>query len=215
MDKTKKGCQCVKPTITTGPYPLGINKDYHYFKTGSWWVYKNNLTNEKDSIVTIQCDTASITFTEEYPGEFYKTTFTQLFIRQKSFSYNYTLQYLCNKISPEKYHFFLDKTTYFQSNTKYSTPWAYPFQPEAYFKELIPNITIQGKTYNEVAVFQIWNDESVQLPTLPYYFLSDAPTKYYWAKEIGLIMIEQGLFRPDLQQSFTHKWELTNYNLIK
>lgn len=215
QNPNKRGCQSEKPITETGPFPLGVSKDYLYFKPGSWWVYKNNLSNELDSIVTLICDTSSISFKEDYPSTIYKTTFTTINIYQQSFTFNYNILYRCDKISPSDYHFFLHKNTLFSTKSENSDPYVYPFLPETYFIELLPTITIQGKTYSDVAVFQIWIDDSVKLPTLSFGFIASSPTKYFWAKGVGLIKIEQTLFRSDTQSSFIHKWELVSFNLIK
>lgn len=205
-----------------GPYFLGGAKDYLYFEQGSYWIYKNNLTGETDSIYTVWCDT----FVQNTTGttkKWLSVSYTSIDFRLKSDKFNVTYTYDDGKLYPDVtgynggVNYVMYKTASFPLKSSYSVPFKYPFKPdnENFFQELIPTLTIQGKTYNEVAVFQIWNDASVQLPNLSFYFLSDAPTKYYWAKGVGLILIEQGLFRPDLQKSFTHKWELINYNLIK
>jgi hypothetical protein len=214
LDPSKDGCQCEKPNVVNGPYYLGITKDYLYFKPGSWWVYKNNLSNETDSIVNLLCDTSLKTIKEEYPKAIYSSTFTTLLIKQKSFLNNYTTTYLCDKVSPDDYHFLLDKTTFFTNKTRYSTPYIFPFQVGFGYIETIPSKEINGKTFNDVLVFQVWSDESVQLPTLPYNFRPSAPTKYYWAKGVGLVMIEQTLYKVDTQSTIVHKWEITNFNLI-
>ncbi len=205
-----------------GPYFLGGAKDYLYFEQGSYWIYKNNLSGETDSIYTLWCDTFTVNSTGTHK-RWLSMTYTDIAFRLRSDRYGATYTYSHSKVYPDVtgYNGGIGYTMYknadFPSLSRNSYPFRYPFKPDNdnFFQELIPSLTIQGKTYNEVAVFQIWSDQSVQLPTLGFYFVPSAPTKYYWARGVGLIMIEQVLFRDDLQQTFSHKWELINYNLIK
>jgi hypothetical protein len=227
----KSECKCneewgVKVSDCTpkhyGPYYLGEVKDYLYFKKGSWWVYKNNLSGETDSIYTVYCDTFMINST----GDHYKwlsMSYSDIGFRLRSDKYDVNYIYSHGVVYPDVtgytggIGYTMDKTSNFPTISRVSTPFTYPFKVDNrnLFQELIPSMTIQGKTYNDVAVFQVWSDETVQLPTLTFGFMADAPTKYYWAKGVGLVMIEQTLFRFDLQQTFVQKWELIKYNLIK
>jgi len=201
-----------------GPYYLGGLKDYLYFEKGSYWIYKNNLSGETDSIYTVYCDTFIVNSTGTHK-RWLTLTYTDLAYKLRSDKYNVDYIYNHYKIYPDvtnfKMGYVYDKIARFPTKSAYSTPFCYPFSLNINFQELIPSLTIQGKTYNEVAVFQQWIDDTVQLPSLSFNFRESAPTKYYWAKDVGLVMIEQVLFREDLQQTFTQKWELINYNLIK
>jgi hypothetical protein len=73
--------------IHYGPYPLGEVKDYFYFKLGSYWVYKFDLTDELDSIFTISCDTTVIEISGRY--QLWKSiTYTTLSTQLRSEIYN-------------------------------------------------------------------------------------------------------------------------------
>ncbi len=205
-----------------GPYYLGEVKDYLYFKPGSWWVYKNNLSGEIDSIYTITCDTFIVNSTGT-DRKWLTLSYSDIGFRLRSDKYNVDYIYSHSKIYPDVtgYNggigYTIDKTSVFSTKARSSVPFTYPFKTDNrnLFQQLIPSLMIQGKTYYNVAVFQIWSDESVQLPTLTFGFMADAPTKYYWARGVGLVQIEQGLFRFDTQTTVTQKWELINYNLVK
>lgn len=203
-----------------GPYYLGEVKDYLYFKKGSWWVYKNSLSGETDSIYTVYCDTNVINTT----GTDYKwltLTYTLIDIKLKSDKYDVDYYYQMQKKFPDVTDFEFGYNMYrladrpLESDISYKN-FSYPFKANFSnsFKEYLSDITILGKTYNDVAVFQVWSDNGVQLPNLPFGFKTSAPTMYYWAKGVGLVMIEQTLFRFDTQSTFIHKWEITNYNLV-
>jgi hypothetical protein len=201
-----------------GPYYLGGVKDYLYFKKGSWWVYKNNLSGETDSIYTVYCDT-SVVKTKGTDYKWLSLTYTSIGFKLRSDKYNTDYYYSHSNLYPDvtefKYGLVFDRAASFTDKTRYSAPFLYPFELGLNFKELIPNLTINNKNYVDIAVFQVWSDESVQLPTLPYNFRPSAPTKYYWAKNVGLVMIEQTLYKVDTQSTIVHKWEIINFNLIK
>lgn len=212
MDPDKRGCQKDKPTKETGPFPLGLNKDYLYFKAGSWWVYENNLTSERDSIVVISCDTNSVLIKEEYPSAFYKAQFTALSMRQKSYTNGYNIFYDCNKIAPDNYHFIFTKAVTFPSTTEYSIPYVYPYLPESYFIELIPSVLIKGELYTEVLVFSFKNDHTILETNITRSFRGEV--KYYWARGNGLIKYEAHSNNFN-DTGITEVWELVNKNLIK
>jgi hypothetical protein len=203
-----------------GPYYLGEVKDYLYFKPGSWWVYKNDLSNEIDSIYTVTCDTFTVN-SRGNPKKWLTLTYIDLSCHLRSDKYNADYYYDMPNLYPDITDFqpgyLFDRTASFPTVTRTSTPFAYPFKDNGshLFQQLLTSLIVQGKTYNDVAVFQIWSDESVQLPSLGFGFETSAPTKYFWAKGVGLIKIEQMLYRYDTQSTFLHKWELINYNLVK
>lgn len=203
-----------------GPYYLGVIKDYLYFKKGSWWVYKNNLSGEKDSIYTVYCDTNVINSTNS-TFRWLTMTYTDINFRLKSATYNtiytYYSDYNFPSINQTKFRYQIEKNANFIKSSKNSPPFVYPFEKDItnLFQEIIPTMTIQGKTYNDIAVFQVSRDESVQHPiNIPYDLYFQSNSKYYWAKDVGLIMIKCETNRRDNNQPIENKWELTNYNLV-
>lgn len=205
-----------------GPYYLGEVKDYLYFKKGSWWVYKNSLSGETDSIYTVYCDTNVINTT----GTDYKwltLTYTSIDIKLKSDKYDVDYYYQMQKKFPDVTDFEFGYNMYrladrpLESDIPYKN-FSYPFNANYSnsFKEYLTNITIQGKTYNDVVVFLVNRDQGVQHPlNYPYELYFQSNSKYYWAKGVGLVMIKCDTYRRDNNQPIENIWELTNYNLIK
>jgi hypothetical protein len=72
------------PKIYTGPFYLGEALDYLYFKPGSYWVYKNTVTNQIDTITQISIDTATKYVDTDVPSGHYYMTYTSISYRQYS-----------------------------------------------------------------------------------------------------------------------------------
>lgn len=204
-----------------GPYYLGEVKDYLYFKKGSWWVYKNNITNETDSIYTTFCDT---TFNEVKGTErkWLSLSYTSIKFIQRSDKYNVTYYYDDQPSYPDVTNFTFWHSLYRLADRPAESDievncFTHPFtkQTSPLFKEFLPSITIQGKTFTDVAVFEGSSDESVILPKVPYNITHGGMARYYWAKNYGLIQIESLIDRYDIQKSFEQKWELIKYNIVQ
>ena len=84
-----------------GSYPLGGAKDYLYFKPGSYWVYKSNISGELDTILTMSCDTFEITSTGK-PSRWLSLTYTDMNIWQKSKTYGTDYNYFDYTVTPTK-----------------------------------------------------------------------------------------------------------------
>ena len=205
-----------------GPYPLGGAYDYLYFEPGSWWIYRNSLSGETDSIYTQYCDSFVVEARGTY-SRWLTMTYTSLAYGLRSDLNNTTYTY--NRIAKN-----LDATdiSYFQlqekskMNSKGSSGpnsnFVYPFMntTDLDFIQFLPMLKIQGVDYPEVAILQSRGyDNTVQLPTkLSYPVGWDGVNKYYWAKGYGLVQIESRLHRFDTRDTIWQKWELVKCNLI-
>lgn len=232
--KSKK-CKCRKEwgenvsdctPVHFGPFPLGGAKDYLYFKRGSWWVYRNSLSGETDSIYTEQCDT----FVVDAKGNFEKwktMTYTTIGYHLRSDVNN--VDYIYNRIAwaPDLTSF--KDHGYSQTQQKaILTPtdsrgpyliFTYPFQNNPMADQLMmtsyPVMSIQGNQYNNVISFQSdISDNTVQLPTkLSYGVVYGGVNKYYWAKNYGLVQIETMLNKTSDHSVIWQKWELVKCHL--
>lgn len=73
-------------------YALGESKEYMYFKEGTWWVYKNTITNELDTIKVYQSlmDTIVVKGSQDYSYQRIYTCETAIVRTQsKKYPYNY------------------------------------------------------------------------------------------------------------------------------
>jgi hypothetical protein len=67
-----------------GPYYLGEVKEYLYFKPGSYWIHKNTVTWQLDTITTLSIDTSIAHCDNDLPSAHYFATYTNLVFYQWS-----------------------------------------------------------------------------------------------------------------------------------
>lgn len=205
-----------------GPYPLGGAYDYLYFEPGSWWIYRNSLSGETDSIYTQYCDSFVVN-TKGTNLRWLSLTYTSLAYSLRSDLNNITYNFTRIQQVPDVTDFTYTQTEFktMSASNKSIGPhvsFVYPFKSTAglNFNELKQVFTINGVDYNEVAIFTSEGyDNTVQLPTkLSYPVGWGGVNKYYWAKGYGLVQIESRLWRNDIQDTVWQKWELIKCNLI-
>jgi hypothetical protein len=194
-----------------GEFRLGAEGEaYIKFEPGSYWVYENDMTGERDSIV-MEYYRSKLRHFQGLEREYYRED-----ISFKWESNNGV--YIFNSVHP-----FADLTpeSAFQSNSRH---WAMPCNKQVVGPSAImhmpPTLTsgggvsgqisthrlthdslqVQGEWFYDVAVFEVDNDWI-------WNTFNTNHTKYYWAKNVGLIR------RVLLEE--TSQVEVESYNLIK
>lgn len=205
-----------------GPYPLGGAYDYLYFEPGSWWVYKNSLSGETDSIFITSCDTQVVSHTGQ-TLRWQSVSYTAIRFSTRSATYNTDYEYFSFATVPDQldFKYTQNKMRSSSRNPGQSGPWEvfkYPFpaKNETGYFEYFPILNIQGKDYFEVGVYELDFDHTVQLPKKYINQVGyGGNSKYFWAKGFGIIKIESFVY--DYTTKFTHlqKWELVKSNLIQ
>jgi hypothetical protein len=191
-------------------------KSYLWSNIGSYWIYKNTKTGDLDTHIIRsfyfdsilvkgnQLRTQHITVYYDYLSKSFYSTFI------KSFFYDYSNYNSPNAESFNNGRNLLTK----EGNGSFIQPFYYPFQftsvpgagtgsSNTTYIGMDSTLTIQGKTYYNVAKFDIDSD-GVWSKTYPY---TTTGSKYYWAKDLGLV-----------KRTATHRdenWELIEYNIIK
>ena len=183
---------------------------------GSYWIYKNTKTGDLDTHIINGFYFDSILVKGIYPYSKHRTiyydylskSFYSTFI--KRFFYEYTRTF--NPQATDLYITSNDLTR--EGNGSRNHPLVHPFlipkesnsgtgSSYAAYIGMDSTLTIQGKTYQNVAKFDIDSD-GVWSKTYPY---TTTGSKYYWAKDVGLV-----------KRTATHRdenWELIEYNIIK
>ncbi|MES2618432.1 MAG: hypothetical protein V4613_11165 [Bacteroidota bacterium] len=205
---------------------LGEAKDYLLFKPGTWWVYKNSVTNELDTTLLESCgvDTAYAkskkrVFTYERVGYYKRSLRDNAIYRTFSGSMNpdvvnfnpgWVLECIRENGYREKYF----------SGSGVSCHFYYPFDRggagngvyETTFNNKQDSIVVSGKTYYDIVSFSIYHDGTFPYPNI--YVGPLCNNIYYWAKGYGIIKIEmQGW---DINNNIiTMNWELIDYKIIK
>ena len=216
-DPSKPGYQGKPPKPEY--YRIKMNeelKSYLWSNLGSYWIYKNTKTGDLDTHIINGFYFDSILVKGIYPYSKHRTiyydylskSFYSTFI--KRFFYEYTRTF--NPQATDLYITSNDLTR--EGNGSRNHPLVHPFlipkesnsgtgSSYAAYIGMDSTLTIQGKTYYNVAKFDIDSD-GVWSKTYPY---TTTGSKYYWAKDVGLV-----------KRTATHRdenWELIEYNIIK
>ncbi|HEY1047063.1 MAG TPA: hypothetical protein VGF79_11530 [Bacteroidia bacterium] len=193
-------------------FELGEAKDYLWAGKGSYWIYKNSKTGDLDT----QICTSAKTYWIKKQGS-------------TNYSKNITVEYevLSRNISSSFNDWaYIDETSFYNPDALRSKktelertaigeginrPFLHPFvlKDKSGTSSSVTtcihtdtSITIQGKTYDHVAVFEIDMDEiwEEKLNCIR------PNSVYWWAKGVGLI-------RRDMKRC-DYSWELIEYNII-
>ena len=216
-DPSKPGYQGKPPKPEY--YRIKMNeelKSYLCSNLGSYWIYKNTKTGDLDTHIINGFYFDSILVKGIYPYSKHRTiyydylskSFYSTFI--KRFFYEYTRTF--NPQATDLYITSNDLTR--EGNGSRNHPLLHPFlipkesnsgtgSSYSTYIGMDSTLTIQGKTYQNVAKFNIDSD-GVWSKTYPY---TTTGSKYYWAKDVGLI-----------KRKATHRdetWELIEHNIIK
>lgn len=202
------------PPTDLGFFGLGEAKDYIYFKPGTWWVYKNTRTGLRDSIVVYY----SLLDTLEQANNKWRFTNEVFSVRSKSLidGYNYKLIQIEQTVESidEPKNFIiptLERSNPYEGEIE---PFYYPFDTwndqDGYFLALKDTMMINGKVYDDVAVFFIVRDAIEPVPR------NGKPAKYYWAKNYGLVQKDlfDSKFLGDTSTLY-HSWKLINSNIVQ
>lgn len=211
------------PQVDLGHFSLDTIKPYLYFKPGSWWVYKNDSTGEIDSQVMINSKYSTIFAASSRR----KYTYNDISSTVKSLTNSYFYDISSLGLSPEVYNwkFFMHWSRSRHKSGDFdgiNSIFMVPFDPNidfgsaserCFYRGKLPTLTLNGFTFYEVLKFEVQGDPSWPDSKIP---TSDKGTStYYWAKNVGLVMIENG----DEDQRYLppkiiyQKWELINYHI--
>jgi hypothetical protein len=202
-----------------GNYPLGVVKDYLYFKPGSYWVYECDSTGELDSQVMLRCDTPWIrkSFIDYQFIEYSKYSFPF----KTSFS---TFEYSNDILYCEKCKRGLSTLIAFKSpsNTALDCTFFFPFDSSmaaaggsspTYYKGHYDSMQVLGRWYKDVRVFQVqYAGGFIEPKNIKTW--GDGQITYYWAKNVGIIRQQVWTIKDGFNTTFKFNWNLKRY-LIK
>lgn len=193
-------------------------KPYLYAKQGSWWVYKNDSTGEIDSQVMVSSVYQKVRTSNEvrtYTYDDIKTT-----IKSMTNGYLYNLGSYGSQADMYvwDFHVLYNRNRYksgdfdgFEDVFSTTQVIGNEIGRGLFYQGKIPTMQLNGFTFYDVLKFEVKDDETWPDSNIP---TSDRGTSiYYWAKNVGLIMIENG----DEDQRYnpahpiTQKWEIINY----
>jgi hypothetical protein len=201
-----------------GTYPLGDIKDYLYFKPGSMWVYECDSTGELDTQVMVSCDTPW--FHKSYidyqllmfqkmslnEGSVYQTFWPSTDVMYNK-NFDYFLSIIINRSNSKNGGSGTDAIFFKPFD---SSRYAAASSP-TYYKGLLTNYTVLGKTYDTVRVFQVQTGG-----TFPYCKIKSwnvGRLTYYWAKNVGLVRLFVETAYDGSKKAFNFNWNLKTYDL--
>ncbi len=206
------------PAADLGFFPLGDEvKDYLYFKPGTFWIYKNSLTGELDTI----CVNNSVLDTIQQTSKKWHFSNELFLVSSKSKSTGHEYYHYMRSLGAEVNSVTwacipnMERKNPFEGDI---TAFYYPFnfhktKPGAYPTELISirdTMIINQNTFNKVAIYYIKQDE------LEPGTLKRNAAKYFWARNAGLI--RKDLFKsafPGDTSILLHSWRVINSSIIQ
>lgn len=209
-------CKDKEPVWRTyGPYYMGEMRDYVYFKKGTWWVYENTVTKERDSMVLQWVKLDTFTYTDNYNGESDNKIIKEkleylVYSYLNGYSYRHYMETpsVWSGMKDEDFGYFYLKRDKYKSGDY--AGWDYCFlEPinkgknnwDATIISSDTFLTINGKRYNDVVHLEI------KSPGKLY------PLKYfYWAPHYGLIQI---IYRSGTDINYRDTWQLVNANIVQ
>ena len=200
-----------KPVEDLGFFPLGEVKDYHYFQPGSWWVYKNMITGELDTVVMhrSKIDTIHVgNNIRRFSYEDITYTTTSINLRE---NYNHSRRYPMSAEPIDwKYFYYISRSRISeqrgfegeQNVFLYPLNFSFDDQNAIHFQEKINDFFLQGNNYEDVLVYDLIRDASWK----------SKMAKYYWGKNVGLVKRER-FDRETLE--VLDSWELIEYEVAQ
>jgi len=201
--------------LDLGFFPLGEVKEYHNFKPGSWWVFRNSLNGNLDTLILTM--STIDTFSESSELRKYTIEDLQYTISSKTTKWIYDNSppsYTTPDAANWQWGYNMNTTKHGMGFGGVVETFFYPFRKNngigkfgISFQDTLKSFTLLGNTFHDVAVFFVSNDYIEDYP------LRGHSAKYYWAKEVGLIYHEIRDFNDTTV--ILKKDELIEYKIVK
>ncbi|MCK6648418.1 MAG: hypothetical protein L6Q66_02075 [Bacteroidia bacterium] len=190
------------------PDPLEDLPSYSYFKTGTYWIYKDSVTNALDSIYVF-ADTNYLyhqTNTTQEEGDYMFYGF-RAYSSYDSCIYYYSISMGNYILSTREVGALLRKykqtdyigATYLMTNRFIEGDQIgyYAAQGITYYKQSYDSLLIGTNVFRDVVKFHHTKDETMEL----------SPSNVYFSKHVGLIRKEK--------LNTNQVWELVRYQIIQ
>lgn len=200
-----------------GTYPLGDILDYLYFKPGSMWVYECDSTGELDTQVMVSIDTG---WEVHSYIQFQTLTSTIKSLNEGSIYRHYVDGFRAYNPNYEYFFPFMrDRTNPKHGGGGYDCVFFKPFDSTKQgggssptnYKGLIPKMTVLGKDYDSVRVFQVRTGGS--FPFCKIKTWNSARLTFFWAKDVGLVRLYVETAYDGTKKALNFNWNLKEYHL--
>jgi hypothetical protein len=206
------------PNIYKGPYYLGEVKDYLYFKTGSYWVYKNNVTNQIDTWTMTFIDTFISKTDMDLPDGHYYAEYTGFTYYQSSSLLNGILKHSRYKPTPHAGGVAIARKYIYESYPAQYDIFLFPFaknldtsavySPAPTFFKQVYNLQSGPYTFDSAVQLRVYDDI---WPRSSIVKNSGVFADHFWVKGVGLSKIFIRSYYPETIET----WELIDYKIIK
>jgi hypothetical protein len=209
------GCKPDGPTPVEdlGFFPLGEIKEYHYFQPGSWWVYKNMISGELDTVVMARSNIDTIPVGNNIRKFSYEDiTYTTTSITLKENYRHYRRYPMSAEPIDWKYFYYIlrsrisDKNGFEGIQDVFISPddISYGYADIILIENLDTLSLNSGIIVHNVKVFETDFEGDGSWDSYP--------TKYYWAKNVGLVKPE----KCDMDKiTLLDGWELIEYEITQ
>ncbi len=206
----------VPPQQDLGFFPLGEVKDYLYYQPGSYWIYENQTSKIRDTVIVsgVLLDTLSDhsevrTYTFEYleynlisTYKKYRYSCYMQPINADVLNWRYGFKFWIEKYNNNGYEGIINPFYYNMPDADYIGGSG---SHNTYFRGK-DTLTVNGKLYADVLHFEIDRDGIYPAP-----ITGGIETSYYWAKGYGLIKYEAH----EKKLPYYDQWILVESDLIK
>ena len=211
-------------TIT---YTLGEVKDYMVFKTGTYWVYQNDVTGEIDSQWVTGCSVGNYSQkgTEEYSRhitliqEYFEMTIATNFIDGYGDNPRWKVSSWGQKVNAYPYpdYAYVARRSKIAIKTGgtsavFGKPYYTSDKKEVYQINLLTNYDLNGTNYDTVRVFRIGADRCGFQSKIP---TANGTSDYYFAKNFGLVKIYNMSFRASDGVPLNQTWSLIRKKIVQ
>lgn len=204
----------------------GEAKDYLVFKKGTYWVYKNSLTQELDSMILTSCNLDTL----HAEGDKRIFDYEEIDFVIKSMRDNATYHTYDFPPNPDVLNFDFGwawqcnrsggEYSKYQTGSHTSAQFYYPFSKESLgngsyhikFIEKKDSLSVSSQTYYKLATFLVTHDVAFPYPNS--YYGDYWENKYYWAPNYGLVKVEMVGWDPNNIKT-SMNWDLIKSHIVK
>jgi hypothetical protein len=200
--------------VVFGPHYLNEAKDYIHFKRGTWWVYENSNTGQRDSVAVLSSSLDTITYIGGGNKVIKEQTRYEAYSFRDKYKYLYYLPLsptpsIYSKSKPYEPNWSYRLSKHKQGDVTGNYIFSYPFEVnelgDMRLDTIYQSYSLRGNEYKDVLVYWIKRDAS--FPTVDGPNHNGVKARYLYAPNVGII------YKEDLSNN--KHWELVKSHIIQ